>query len=106
MEGVRAASRKHIESTCQRVFKGPCADGSGTRELEGGRTGLRGRRLAAKTHNLDMELIYLQCPLSLGAVRRTFPAFPPYGLKSPRARLYLWAILGADPATFVPNSIQ
>ena len=42
MEGVRAAVRKHIESTCKRVFKGPGADGIGTRELKGGRTGLRG----------------------------------------------------------------
>ena len=49
-EGGRAAVRKHIESACYRVFKGPGADGSGTRELEGSRTGLRGRRLAGKTH--------------------------------------------------------
>src|ERR1700678_1892250 len=91
MEGVRVAE-KHIESTCKRVFKGPGADGIGTRELEGGRTGLRGWRLAAKSHNYDMKLIYLQCTLSIGAVRRTFHAFPPYPLKSPRAWLYLWAI--------------
>jgi DNA-binding GntR family transcriptional regulator len=50
MEGVRAAVRKHIESTRKRVFKGLGADGSGTRELEGS-DGFEGRRLAANTHN-------------------------------------------------------
>jgi hypothetical protein len=30
-------------------------------------------------------------------VRRTFPAFPPYGLKSPRAWLTYKQTVGADP---------
>jgi len=51
MEAVRAAVRKHIESTCKRVFKGPGADGIGTREPEGSDGFKGGRRLAAKAHN-------------------------------------------------------
>jgi hypothetical protein len=46
MEGVRAAVRKHIESTPARL-EGRAPTGLG----RGGRTGLTGRRLAGKTHN-------------------------------------------------------
>ena len=44
MEGVTAALRKHIESTCKRVFKGQGADREWDAGARGGRTGLRGRR--------------------------------------------------------------